>query len=156
MNKWGIPAWLEREVRQRDKKCVYCGVPMLESRPANGSRTSVATWEHIINDARIVTRGNIARCCASCNSSKGTKQLSLWIESSYCKRHRIDRDTVADVVKQAFAVTPNPIAADGVARRRRTARLASRQRVDLKPSCRYSLLCSPTESPAEDHGRSPN
>jgi hypothetical protein len=102
MNKWGIPAWLEREVRQRDKKCVYCGTPMLESLPADGSRKSVATWEHIINDARIVTRENIARCCASCNSSKGIKKLSLWIESSYCKRRGIGRDTVADVVKQSL------------------------------------------------------
>lgn len=102
MNKWGIPAWLEREVRQRDKKCVYCGTRMRESLPANGSRKYVATWEHIINDARIVTRENIARCCASCNSSKGTKKLSLWIESSYCKRRGIGRNTVADVVKQSL------------------------------------------------------
>ena len=102
MNKWGIPAGLEHEVRQRDKNCVYCGTPMLESPAAGGLRKSVATWEHIINDARIVTRENIARCCASCNSSKGTKKLSLWIESDYCKRRGIGRDTVADVVKQAL------------------------------------------------------
>ena len=102
MNEWGIPAWLEREVKQRDKQCVYCGTTMLESPLADGSRKSVATWEHIINDASIVTRENIARCCASCNSSKGTKKLSLWIESSYCKRRGISRDTVADVVKQAL------------------------------------------------------
>lgn len=108
MNRWGIPAWLERDVRQRDKKCVYCGIPMLESLPADGSRTSVATWEHIINDVTIVTRENIARCCAPCNSSKGTKPLSLWIESSYCRRCGIGRDTVADVVKQALNATPNP------------------------------------------------
>ena len=101
MNKWGIPASLEREVRQRDKVCVYCRVPMLESPPAGGSRKA-ATWEHIINDARIVTRENIARCCASCNSSKGTKNLSLWIESTYCRRRGIRSDTVADVVKQAL------------------------------------------------------
>jgi 5-methylcytosine-specific restriction endonuclease McrA len=102
MNRWGIPAWLEREVQQRDKKCVYCRIPMLESPPADGSRKSVATWEHIINDARTITRENIARCCASCNSSKGTKKLSLWIESSYCKRRGIGGDTVADIVKQAL------------------------------------------------------
>lgn len=102
MNKWGIPAWLEREVRERDKECVYCRIPMLESPPADRSRKTVATWEHIINDARIVTRENIARCCASCNASKGTKELSLWIESSYCKRRGIGRDTVTDVVKQAL------------------------------------------------------
>ena len=102
MNKWGIPAWLEHEVRQRDKECVYCRIPMIESPPADGSRKSVATWGHIINDATIVTRENIARCCASCNSSKGTKRLSLWIESSYCKRLGISGGTVADVVKRAL------------------------------------------------------
>ena len=102
MNKWGIPEWLEREVRQRDKNCVYCGIPMLESPAADGSRKSVATWEHIINDARIVTRENIARCCASCNSSKGIKKLSLWLESDNCKRRGVSRDTVADVVRKAL------------------------------------------------------
>jgi hypothetical protein len=102
MSKWGIPVWLEREVRQRDKECVYCRIAMRESLPADRSRNTVATWEHIINDARIVSRENIARCCAACNSSKGTKKLSLWIESDYCKRRGIGRDTVADVVEQAL------------------------------------------------------
>ena len=102
MNRWGIPAWLEREVSQRDKNCVYCRIPLLESPPADGSRRHVATWEHIINDARILTRANIARCCVSCNASKGTKKLSLWIESNYCKRHGINKETVAAVVKQAL------------------------------------------------------
>jgi len=102
MNRWGIPEWLEREVRQRDTDCVYCREPMSESTSAVGSRKAIATWEHITNDARIITRENIARCCASCNSSKGTKELSVWIQSSYCKRRGIDRDKVADVVKQAL------------------------------------------------------
>ena len=102
MNRWGIPEWLEHEVRQRDRACVYCRVPMFESPLADGSRKSVATWEHIINDARIVTPENIARCCISCNSSKGTKTIAVWIESSYCKQRRISRDTVADVVTWAL------------------------------------------------------
>ena len=105
MNRWGIPEWLEREVRQRDRACVYCRVPMVESPTADGSRKSVATWEHIINDARIVTPQNIARCCASCNSSKGTNALAVWIESSYCKRRGIRPDTVAEVVKQALRLS---------------------------------------------------
>lgn len=102
MNRWGIPDWLEREVRQRDTVCVYCRTPLLDTLPADRSRKSVATWEHIINDARIVTRENIARCCAPCNSSKGTKPLTVWIESAYCKRRGISRNTVADVVRQAL------------------------------------------------------
>ena len=61
MNRWGIPDWLEREVRERDR--IYCRVPMLELPERDGSRRTVATWEHIINDAQIITRDNIARCC---------------------------------------------------------------------------------------------
>ena len=102
MNRWGIPAWLEEEVRQRDKTCVYCGVQMIEKMPPLGSKKTVATWEHIINDASIVTRENIARCCVACNSSKGTKKLSDWIHSRYCKKRGINKDTVAEVVKEAL------------------------------------------------------
>lgn len=102
MNKWNIPEWLEQEVRQRDKKCVYCGVAMLELPLADGSRRKVATWEHIINDSRIITRANIVRCCSSCNSSKGTKELASWIDSDYCKKHGINKDTVAPVIRKAL------------------------------------------------------
>ena len=102
MNRWGIPDWLELEVRQRDKNCVYCGVQLLELPPLGGSRKAIATWEHIINDESIVSRENIARCCAACNASKGTKKLSVWIESNYCRQHGINAETVADIVKQAL------------------------------------------------------
>lgn len=64
----------------------------------------MATWEHIINDARIISRENIARCCVSCNSSKGTKKLSDWLESDYCKKRGINGETVAEVVKQALEI----------------------------------------------------
>ena len=102
MNSWGIPQWLEKEVRDRDKLCVYCGIKMIEKTPPNGSRKAVATWEHIINDASIITRENIARCCFSCNSSKGIKKLSDWIKSDYCKKNGINKDNVARVVKAAL------------------------------------------------------
>ena len=102
MNRWGIPHWLEEEVKARDKTCVYCGVKMIEQMPPHGPRKYVATWEHIINDATIVTRENIARCCAACNSSKGTKDLVDWLQSSYCKKHGINKDTVAEVVRKAI------------------------------------------------------
>lgn len=103
MNIWGIPDWLEKIVKERDKVCVYCGIKMKEKMPARGARKAVATWEHIINDARIITRENIARCCVACNSSKGTKDLSLWIQSSYCKARGINKSNVASVVKKAFS-----------------------------------------------------
>jgi hypothetical protein len=80
MNKWSIADWLEKEVKERDKTCVYCGIQMIESMPPGGSRKAVATWEHITNDASIVTRKNIARCCVACNASKGTKKLSDWLQ----------------------------------------------------------------------------
>ena len=60
------------------------------------------TWEHIINDASIVTRENIARCCVACNASKGPKTLSDWLQASYCKKRGINKETVADVVKSAL------------------------------------------------------
>ena len=102
MNNWGIPHWLEMEVIARDKTCVYCGIKMIKKMPSNGMRKTVVTWEHIINDASIITRENIARCCAACNSSKGAKKLSDWIQSSYCKKHGINKDTVSEVVKKAL------------------------------------------------------
>lgn len=101
-NRWGIPAWLENEIRKRDKVCVYCGVQMIDKSPQGGSRRIVATWEHIINDATIVTRENIARCCAACNSSKGPKDLGVWLHSNYCKINGITADAVAKVVRDAM------------------------------------------------------
>jgi hypothetical protein len=102
MNNWGIPDRHEKEVKERDKNCIYCGVRMIQQMPPHGSRKTMATWEHIINDAGIVSRKNIARCCVACNSSKGTKKLSDWIKSNYCKKHGINKDTVAEVVKEAL------------------------------------------------------
>lgn len=98
-NNWNIPAWLEKEVRERDKKCVYCGVEFTSSKV---SKKTAASWEHIINDAKIITRENIALCCCSCNASKGQKQLSAWLESKYCQNHNINENTVFPIIKQAI------------------------------------------------------
>jgi len=105
MNRWNIPKDIEEEIRERDKNCVYCGISLLKRISRGRSRKHVATWEHIINNARIVTRENIARCCAGCNSSKGTKSLSDWIQSDYCKKKGINQHSVADVVKKALRNT---------------------------------------------------
>jgi hypothetical protein len=86
---------------------------MVDQMSPSGPRKAVATWEHIINDASIVTRENIARCCVPCNSSKGTKKLSDWIKSSYSKKRGINKDTVAEVMKEALRVhTEQGIVAD--------------------------------------------
>lgn len=95
MNRWRIPAWLESEVRERDKRCVYCLVKFVSEAP-HAKRPS---WEHIINDARIITAENIALCCRGCNSSKGQKDLVVWLASDYCKRLGITPSTVAEPVK---------------------------------------------------------
>jgi hypothetical protein len=103
VNKWNIPGWLEQEVIARDQNCVYCGI---EFSVTIGKRGSRASWEHIVNDERIVNRQNIARCCISCNASKGAKELSVWLKSAYCERRGITEGTVADVVKRALIDPP--------------------------------------------------
>lgn len=102
MNSWGISKSLEQEIKARDKVCVYCGIRLLEVIPHGSSRKAMATWEHIINDASIVTRENITRCCAACNSSKGAKTLFDWIHSNYCKKNGINEHTVAVIVRKAL------------------------------------------------------
>jgi hypothetical protein len=101
LNLWNIPDWLEQEVIARDRRCVYCGVGF--ERPQT-SRRDTPSWEHIINDASIVTRENIARCCVGCNASKGRKHLVAWLNSSYCKGRGITQETVAPIVRAALAL----------------------------------------------------
>ena len=96
MNRWNIPTWLEGEVAARDTDCVYCRTPFSSQ---DGPRRSRQSWEHIINDMRIITRENIALCCIGCNASKGSKELTVWLQSSYCKSRGITPFTVAPVVR---------------------------------------------------------
>lgn len=98
MNRWNIPDWLEREVVDRDRCCVYCGVEFA----AQSARRCRPSWEHIVNDARMVTRENIARCCIGCNASKGRKGLVEWMESTYCRTWGITRESVASIVRSAL------------------------------------------------------
>jgi hypothetical protein len=107
-NRWHIPDCLEHEVLQRDRSCIYCGIVFGLADAPFGSRPS---WEHIVNDARIITRENIARCCRSCNASKGVKPLSLWLASAYCKQRGITKESVAAVVRSAFDRYGNEYAA---------------------------------------------
>jgi hypothetical protein len=68
----------------------------------SASRRDSPSWEHLINDACIITRENIARCCVGCNASKGTKNLVEWLESKYCRTRGITRESVALVVRFAL------------------------------------------------------
>lgn len=99
MNTWGIPTDLEAAIIERDADCVYCRRPFLTARE---SRARSASWEHIINDASIVTAENIARCCVGCNASKGARDLLAWLQSDYCRRNGINAETVAPVIKTAI------------------------------------------------------
>jgi biotin synthase-like enzyme len=98
-NRWRIPPELELEVIERDKSCVYCGVAFGN---ADAPRRERPSWEHIVNDARIITRENIARCCIACNASKGTKNLEEWFLSSYCAAKQIGPESVAQIVRKAI------------------------------------------------------
>ena len=98
-NNWNIPSSLEQEIRQRDKVCVYCDIEFTSTKV---SKKTAASWEHIINDAKIITRENIALCCCGCNASKGQKQLSIWLQSKYCKDKNITLENVAQVIKNAI------------------------------------------------------
>jgi uncharacterized protein (TIGR04141 family) len=76
-------------------------VPLLLNEYRNQFEADLNSKDHqFVNDASIVTPDNIARCCVVCNSSKGTKKLSDWIQSSYCKKRGVNKDTVAEVVKK--------------------------------------------------------
>ena len=96
MNRWKIPKALEIAVIARDQSCVYCGIDFSIEQPVQGQLPS---WEHIVNDASLVTLENIARCCRSCNASKGARELQTWLNSAYCLKKGIQVDTVAQVVK---------------------------------------------------------
>lgn len=99
MNRWNIPAELETEVLLRDTSCIYCGIDFSMLATSRGAKPS---WEHIVNDETIINRQNISRCCMSCNSSKGAKNLTIWLESTYCKHKGISKLTVAQVVREAL------------------------------------------------------
>ena len=102
MNRWGIPKSLEKRIQHRDKKCVYCGVRFSKNVRSNKSKKAFSSWEHIVNDASIITYENIALCCLACNASKGAKRLNEWLESSYCKKRKINKHTIALTAKKAL------------------------------------------------------
>ncbi|MCX6825372.1 MAG: HNH endonuclease [candidate division SR1 bacterium] len=104
MNLRNIPSWLETEVRNRDTHCIYCGIKFNKILKKN-----TATWEHIINDGTIITKENIALCCFSCNASKGAKNLSIRLNSNYCKEKNITSENIALIAKQALIKPPTKI-----------------------------------------------
>ena len=98
-NNYNIPNWLEEKVRDRDKNCVYCDVKLKNHPRAKGTPGDKATFEHIDNDGPP-SEENIAMCCSSCNSSKGVKKLLDWLDSPYCKKKNISKETVANIIRK--------------------------------------------------------
>jgi hypothetical protein len=99
--RWKIPRDIALQVLLRDERCIYCS-RAFELAPA--PRAHCPSWEHIINDVSIVNPANIALCCVGCNSSKGTKPLQKWLESSYCRERGITARSLAAVAVSVLAV----------------------------------------------------
>jgi hypothetical protein len=97
-NRYGIPEEDEKEIRARDKACVFCHASL--KRPSRARRASEATIEHFSNEGPLRKKYNLAICCRGCNSSKGTKRLLAWFKTPYCRKRKINEKTVAKPVKQ--------------------------------------------------------
>jgi 5-methylcytosine-specific restriction endonuclease McrA len=97
-NTYGISKQDERDVRARDKTCVYCGILMKQYPHAISA--SGATIEHFKNNGPMQKKYNVAICCRRCNSSKGTMSLSAWFKTPYCREKKINKETVSKPVKE--------------------------------------------------------
>jgi|ERR1700735_46476 len=97
-NIYGISAQDERDIRERDKSCVYCRI-LMKQRP-HAMCASGATIEHFDNDGPFEQRFNAAICCRRCNSSKGATTLLAWFQSPYCRENGISRKTVLKPVRE--------------------------------------------------------
>lgn len=97
-NTYGISRQDEREIRARDKTCVYCHISL--KRYSHAKRLSGATIEHFNNDGPFDKKFNVAVCCRGCNASKGTKTLSAWFKTPYCREKKINEETVSKPVKE--------------------------------------------------------
>ncbi len=97
-NKYGISEQDEREIRARDRACVYCRISMKQKPHAMSA--SGATIEHFNNDGPLKKKYNLGICCRRCNSSKGTMSLSAWFKTSYCRERKISEETVSRPVKK--------------------------------------------------------
>lgn len=105
-NSYGIPPGVENQIRERDTTCVYCGVKMKPFSRSKGSRSSMATIEHLHNGEPWDELWNLAICCWACNGSKGVKPLSEWFETEYCRKKKISKATVARVVREFMSRKP--------------------------------------------------
>jgi len=106
-NKYGIPEKDEEEIRARDKTCVYCHKAMKEYSGTKGTPADKATIEHLHNDGPFDEKSNSVICCGSCNSSRRNKELLAWFKTPYCIERSINKETVAESVKEYVRYTEN-------------------------------------------------
>src|SRR6476646_776968 len=93
-NQFGIPEEVERRLRVRFKGCAYCGTAMQAHPGVKGCPTDKATIEHLNRKgpfrwSKGLREDELVLCCGACNSSRGTKLLALWFNSSYCREKGI-------------------------------------------------------------------
>ena len=115
-NKYGLPEEELNKIKARDKTCVYCHKKMIND--GSDPRTDWATIEHLNYLPPWNNPETVAICCWSCNASRGKKPLKDWFQSSYCKKKNINKDTVAEPVrnyikynktlKNRFKIKPRP------------------------------------------------
>lgn len=111
-NYFGIPENIEEEIRARDAVCVYCGAEMKMYNGVIGTPSDKATIEHLSFDGPFywkdeLNREDIVICCGKCNSSRGKKKLIEWFGSAYCLERNINKDTVAEPVRNFLQRYPD-------------------------------------------------
>jgi hypothetical protein len=101
-NLYGIPEEVERRIRARDTRCVYCGKEF-----SRNSYSDRATIEHLDERPPFhwhqgLKEETLAICCWSCNSSRGSKALLDWFRTPYCSERPVpvNIDTVAEPVQR--------------------------------------------------------
>jgi hypothetical protein len=108
-NWFGIPENELLRIRNRDKKCVYCQKNMIYPYNIKNHQDS-ATIEHLSPYPPFYWKDgmkikNITICCGSCNSSRWTKNLKDRFKTDYCKKYNINKNTVAEPVKEYLKTT---------------------------------------------------
>ncbi|MGA2911453.1 MAG: hypothetical protein ABSE17_02320 [Candidatus Levyibacteriota bacterium] len=94
------------EIRDRDKRCVYCGKKFDKTREKD-----LPTIEHLNHRQDWDSVGDYRRqgkpvseilaiCCMECNRNRGSKSLHKWFETKYCVDNGISYQMVTEVVRK--------------------------------------------------------
>ncbi len=95
--KYGISEELCEKIKERDKRCIYCDKEFKEY-----PYSDKATIEHMDTPSvKNPEEWRVGICCHSCNASRKGKNedWDTWFESDFCKKRKINKDTVAQFVK---------------------------------------------------------